>query len=171
MSTKNGTIGNRLREERERLGLKQEEMANLGGVGRGAQLRYEKGEGAPGADYLSALSTRGLDVLYVVCGIRKMHTTASPEQSRLLDAYAAMSRQVRRAALLLMETLASCGLAKPAQDDDPELWRKVARGIPTTPGLNSASRLTAQQWLEVVEGAYAIEMEQQAEPVRATQGQ
>lgn len=59
--------------------MKQEEMANAGGVGRGAQLRYEKGDGFPGADYLAALSQRGLDVSYVVCGVRKTHTETSPE--------------------------------------------------------------------------------------------
>lgn len=63
-----------------------------------------------------------------------------------------------------MESLASYGPAKTSPDDDPELWRKVARGIPTTPGVNPASRLTAQQWLEIVEEAYRIEMTQQEQP-------
>lgn len=154
----------RLTEERERLQLTQSAMAEIGGVSRNTQVGYESGKTAPDARYLAALAERGLDVLYVVCGVRKAHTATSPEQSRLLDAYGATAGLGRRAALLLMESLASYGPAKAPPDDDPELWRKVARGIPTTPGLKSASRLTAQQWLEIVEEAYRIEMTQQAQP-------
>lgn len=155
------TIGDRLRSERERLKLSQDEFAELAGLKRNTQIKYEKGERSPDADYLAAIAARGVDVLYVVCGVRAMHAAASPEQSRLLDAYAATAGQGRRAALLLMESLASYGPAKEAPDDDPELWRKVARGVPTAPGVKPTSRLTAQQWLEIVEEAYQIELQGQ----------
>jgi len=154
-------IHTRLLEERQRLALNQSEMAELGGVSKNTQINYEAGRSAPDARYLAALAERGLDVLYVVSGVRGMHTTTSPEQSRLLDAFAATAGQGRRAALLVMEALASHGQAKTQADDDPELWRKVARGVPTAPGVNPESRLTAQQWLEIVEGAYRIEAEAQ----------
>lgn len=156
-------IHTRLLEERQRLDLNQSEMAELGGVSKNTQINYEAGRSAPDARYLSALALKGLDVLYVVCGIRKTHTTMTPDQSRLLDAYAATAGLGRRAALLLMESLASYGPAKDLLDDDLDLWRKVARGIPTAPGVNPASRLTAQQWLEIVEEAYRIEMQQAEE--------
>lgn len=164
------TIGERLRAERERLKLSQDDFAELAGLTRNTQIKYEKGERSPDAAYLAALAERGLDVLYVVCGIRKTHTTASPEQSRLLDAYAATAGQGRRAALLVMEALAAHEPARQSAADDPDLWRKVARGIPTAPGVDPASRLTAQQWLEIAEKAYRIELEAQAEPARAIQG-
>lgn len=163
------TIGDRLRAERERLKLSQDEFADLAGLKRNTQIKYEKGERSPDADYLAAVAAGGVDVLFVLFGTRTTHAGASPEQSRLLDAYAATAGQGRRAALLLMESLAGYGPAKTPLDDDPELWRKVARGIPTAPGVNPASRLTAQQWLEIVEEAYRIEM-QQAEKVMAKQG-
>lgn len=157
-------IHGRLLEERQRLALNQSEMAEIGGVSKNTQINYEAGRSAPDARYLAALSQHGLDVLYVVRGVRQSNVSPSPEQSRLLDAYAATAGQGRRAALLLMESLAGYGPAKAAPEDDPELWRKVARGVPTAPGVNPASRLTAQQWLEIVEEAYRIEMAQQAQP-------
>lgn len=63
-------IGNRLRQERKRLGLSQREMGLLGGVAANAQGKYESGERAPKADYLAALSRSGVDVLYVLTNRR-----------------------------------------------------------------------------------------------------
>ena len=51
-------IGQRLREERERLGLSQVAMSDIGGVKKLTQLRYEKGDSFPDAAYLAALSRR-----------------------------------------------------------------------------------------------------------------
>lgn len=63
-------IGGRLREERERLGLNQAELGTSGGVQKLAQLKYEKGDRAPDADYLEAVAAKGVDVLYVLTGKR-----------------------------------------------------------------------------------------------------
>ncbi|MCL7660626.1 XRE family transcriptional regulator, partial [Klebsiella pneumoniae] len=40
-------IGSRLREERERLGLSQQALGEIGGVKKLTQLNYEKGDRAP----------------------------------------------------------------------------------------------------------------------------
>lgn len=63
-------IGDRLREERERLGLSQGAFGELGGVKANAQGNYEKGVRSPDAAYLAAVAAIGLDVLYVVTGER-----------------------------------------------------------------------------------------------------
>ncbi len=60
----------RLREERERLGLSQEKFGALGGVLKRAQINYEKGERNPDSAYLSAIAAAGVDVLYVLTGQR-----------------------------------------------------------------------------------------------------
>lgn len=65
------TIGQRLREERERLKLTQPQFAALGGVEKGAQIRYESGKGSPSANHLAAAAEQGLDVLYVITGRRE----------------------------------------------------------------------------------------------------
>jgi transcriptional regulator with XRE-family HTH domain len=63
-------MGARLRQERKRLGFSQREMGTLGGVAANAQGKYESGERVPKADYLAALASEGLDVLYVLTGRR-----------------------------------------------------------------------------------------------------
>ena len=73
-------IGQRLREERERLGLSQVAMSDIGGVKKLTQLRYEKGDSFPDAAYLAALSRFGLDVQYVVLGIHSPETYNDDEQ-------------------------------------------------------------------------------------------
>lgn len=64
------SAGECLRKERVRLGLKQEEMAQIGGVTRNTQGSYERDERRPDTGYLKALNAVGLDILYVVTGVR-----------------------------------------------------------------------------------------------------
>ncbi|MFJ5237031.1 helix-turn-helix domain-containing protein [Pseudomonas neuropathica] len=73
------SAGECLREERVRLGLKQDEMAQIGGVTRNTQGSYERDERRPDTAYLKALHAVGLDVLYVVTGVR------TPEPVGVLD--------------------------------------------------------------------------------------
>ena len=66
----------RLREERERLGLNQTDFAELGGVKKLAQFNYEKGERYPDAGYLMAVAASGVDTQYLLSGER--HVNESP---------------------------------------------------------------------------------------------
>ena len=63
-------IGERLREERERLRLNQEQFGEIGGVRKQSQLLYEKGERHPDSQYLAAIAAAGVDVLFVLTDIR-----------------------------------------------------------------------------------------------------
>lgn len=63
-------FGERLRAERERLGLGQQELAEKCGVTMRSQRNYEKDERQPDATYLAALTALGGDVLYVLTGTR-----------------------------------------------------------------------------------------------------
>lgn len=78
------TIAARLQEERNRLGMNQTEFAQLGGVGKTTQINYEKGERFPDAAFLAAVSSAGVDVLYVVTGRRASATELSPDENMLL---------------------------------------------------------------------------------------
>lgn len=69
------TIGERLREERERLGLSQPAFAEVGGVQKRAQINYEKDERHPDAAYLAAVAEAGVDVLYVLTGQHAQNVT------------------------------------------------------------------------------------------------
>lgn len=76
------TVGERLRQERQRLVLSQEELGALGGVRKQAQLNYEKGERAPDTTYLLAVAEAGVDVGYVLTGNRTQAGALSLEAAR-----------------------------------------------------------------------------------------
>jgi transcriptional regulator with XRE-family HTH domain len=65
---KDKTIGERLREERSRLRMTQQEFGSAGGVRTDAQYKYESGLRIPRADYLAEISKVGADIYYVVTG-------------------------------------------------------------------------------------------------------
>ncbi|QXI02278.1 helix-turn-helix domain-containing protein [Pseudomonas monsensis] len=83
------TIGERLKEERSRLGLSQTDLGAAGGVGKTTQINYEKGSGSPDAKYLAAAAELGVDVLYVVTGERKPTAAGSisTEAEKFLEVY------------------------------------------------------------------------------------
>ncbi len=64
------TPGGRLRAERERLGLSQDEMAAKCNVHRRTQINYELNRRALPADYLETVDQAGVDSVYVVSGTR-----------------------------------------------------------------------------------------------------
>jgi len=61
-------MGVRLKSERQKLNITQQELANIGGVQSNAQGKYERGKRYPRADYLEKISLVGIDILYVVTG-------------------------------------------------------------------------------------------------------
>ncbi len=93
-----GYIGERLKEERERLGFNQTAFGAVGGVQKQAQLKYEKGERSPDADYLEALSKVGADVQYIVTGIR-CPGALSDDESELVARFRKAPLAVKAAAL------------------------------------------------------------------------
>lgn len=60
----------RLAEERKRLGLSQEEFATLGGIPMRTYCGYEYGISEPKASFLTRLAANGVDVLYILTGVR-----------------------------------------------------------------------------------------------------
>lgn len=65
------SIGERLREERQRLGLSQTAFGDVGGVTKKTQMLYEGGERSPDATYFSGIAGVGADVQYIVTGQRR----------------------------------------------------------------------------------------------------
>lgn len=64
------SLGTRLREERERVGLTQSRLSILGEVSQNTQWLFEMDRRPPKADYLSAIAGTGIDINYVVTGVR-----------------------------------------------------------------------------------------------------
>ena len=109
MSEKNRALmGDRLRNERERLGLSQEDFASGVGVSRRTQVAWEKGEQAPNAEALSQAAGMGVDVLYVLIGQRSvpMESTLTPEEQALLENYKHADDAGRAAARTVLSSLA-----------------------------------------------------------------
>ena len=85
-------IGDRLRAERERLGLTQPAFAEIANAKKRTLIDWEKGISSPTAVQLSALATAGVDVLFVLTGQRlAISEPAVPPLARdeeiLLDNY------------------------------------------------------------------------------------
>ena len=76
----------RLKEERLRLDLTQDELAGKVGVSKRSYCAYEAGETAPSAKLLAALVGMGADVAYLLTGQRSPGLSSlTPEESALLD--------------------------------------------------------------------------------------
>ncbi|MDF7680711.1 helix-turn-helix domain-containing protein [Enterobacteriaceae bacterium ESL0689] len=97
-------IGLRIKEERERLSLTQQGIADAIGVAKRTFIDWEKDRTSPTAVQLSALSNIGVDVLYVVTGVPsqsvvQVHPEHSSEKQELIDAFDNMTPEQRRAIL------------------------------------------------------------------------
>lgn len=64
------TFPERLRAERERLGIKQVPFAEIGGAKKHSQINYESGKTFPDAAYLMRVAEIGVDIQYLLTGIR-----------------------------------------------------------------------------------------------------
>lgn len=83
------SIGDRLREERLRLGMSQAVIGEVGGVTKKTQMLYEGGERYPDAHYMAAIAAAGADVLYILTGARE-HVpppTLAPDERVVIDGY------------------------------------------------------------------------------------
>lgn len=115
-------IALRLKEERERLGLTQEAFAQCGKVSERAQQRYESGERIPDAQYLSCIGDIGVDVQYVIMGIRSGDAKLKPEEAALLDNYRHSSEDGQKAIEATSALLAQQGATKTG----PSTKKKIA---------------------------------------------
>ena len=102
------SISERLREERGRLGISQSALAEIGGVVRRAQQNYENGSRIPDGAYFAKVAEIGIDVLYVITGIRASSPVPlTPDEAELLDDYRKASPEAKRALRVSGEALAN----------------------------------------------------------------
>lgn len=74
------TIGDRLKEERERLKLSQTSMGEAAETTKKTQIDYEKNNTPPKANYLAKVAILGVDVGYVVTGVRAENVAHTPTE-------------------------------------------------------------------------------------------
>uniref|UniRef100_A0A7C1WUF6 Helix-turn-helix domain-containing protein n=1 Tax=Pseudomonas graminis TaxID=158627 RepID=A0A7C1WUF6_9PSED len=103
-------LGSRLKEERKRLGLSQQDFGSIGGVEANAQGKYESGERIPRSDYLAALGKKGIDVMYVLSGERTPIATDTLNEAEraVITHYRALSEDDREAISQLATSLSEC---------------------------------------------------------------
>lgn len=96
-----GSIGDRIRRERERLELTQTELSDLLGTTRKTQFNYETDARRPDADYLAALAAAGADVRYVLTGQASPppQVVLSAEERLMLDYFREAPPAIRKAAM------------------------------------------------------------------------
>lgn len=107
-------FGQRLKEERKRLGKTQAELAEAGGVRRLSQIQYESETTAPALRYLSGIATAGADLAYLLLGSRLGDAPLTPEQEERID----------KKAFALVEMYAR---TQPSGQLDPEMRRILYR--------------------------------------------
>ena len=79
-------IGKRLRAERERLGLKQEDYFRLGEWSARTVSNWEAGRTTPTADFFADVEVLGLDVNYIITGRRIAKPLTGPAAAPAGDA-------------------------------------------------------------------------------------
>lgn len=93
-------IGERIKEERMRLGFTQPVLAEQAGAKKRTLIDWEKGVSSPTALQLQAMADVGLDVQYVVTGKRSaVALDADPELNELVRLYRSAPLAVKGAVL------------------------------------------------------------------------
>lgn len=107
------TVGDRLREERERLKLSQPNFAAITGTTKQTLFSWESGKTAPDALQLAAMAAAGADVLYILTGQRSQgaaEVDLLPADERVLvDAYRRCNPDAKRN-LIQTAALLSAGM-------------------------------------------------------------
>ena len=92
-------IGERLRNERKRLGLQQPViMAHLGAAKK-TIINWENGQSSPSADQIASLVEIGFDAIYILTGVRSqpVESTLSQRENAVLEHYRNTDEVGRRA--------------------------------------------------------------------------
>ena len=93
-------IGDRIREERERLGYSQPVFAALAEASKSSQISWEKETAYPNAKALATWAKVGVDVGYVLTGVRSSsESVMRPDEVELLEMFRAAPLAVKAAAL------------------------------------------------------------------------
>ena len=99
------SIGQRLREERVRLGLNQEDFAEKSGIHKNSLRHYEQGERSPTLALVLIFQDVGVDIGYVLTGRRSDGSLGFSEQHHL-DMLAKLSMREREGVFSLVAILA-----------------------------------------------------------------
>lgn len=134
------SFGRRLRQERDRLGLSQEQFGELGGVKRSSQHLYEHDVRRPDADYLAKIHGAGADVGFLLTGRASASSAGEPmlSVSEALAAFRAVADFVR-----------SQGDDVVSHDERQRLFEFLCRSVaaePNAAGVGELQVRLARRW-------------------------
>ncbi|MBN8637945.1 MAG: helix-turn-helix domain-containing protein [Anaerolineae bacterium] len=126
-------IGERLRDERNRLGLSQPALGEIAGAAKRTVIDWEKGASSPTAAQLAQLARAGVDPTYVLTGVRAV-ARAGLEQAeidafnQLIDDFFELDTSGRDSVLRMVSALAAAAatggkartVRKPSARREPE---------------------------------------------------
>ncbi|WP_122219266.1 helix-turn-helix domain-containing protein [Pseudomonas syringae group genomosp. 7] len=102
-------VGERLKEERERLGFSQTEFGLRLGVSRGTQKNYELGASSLDLRYVAALAEHGVDSSYILTGLRSPAPGQglSLDEAELVDQYRRLPDDDRKTVCRIVRSMAA----------------------------------------------------------------
>lgn len=127
------TTGERLRDERKRMGLSQSGMGERAGVTKMSQINYEKDARAPDATYLAAIAAAGADIQYILTGTPSAQALTRDEVE-LLAAFRAAPLAVKAAAIGALQGGSN---PQPAGIDPVSVKQKISGKAGQVVGINT----------------------------------
>lgn len=94
------TIGARVKEERERLGMTIPEFADAAGAKKNTVIDWQKDVSSPPAAKLAALAGVGVDIQYIVTGVRS--SALLGEEALLLEGFRKMDAETKKRTLAMV---------------------------------------------------------------------
>lgn len=116
------SIGSRLREERERLGLSQTDFGERGGVRQNTQYLYETDKRMPGGDYLAAVALLKVDIAYVLTGAKvnqRINVSITPDEMVFIDQFRRCSIDIKRGVKSIVKASARDNPDKEKETSEP----------------------------------------------------
>ena len=92
-------FGQRLKEERKRVGITQPQLAEFVGAAKRTVIDWEKDKSSPTAVQLMAMIDKGLDTNYLLTGQRNQSEKMATDEAFLLDSFRKLSEQKKKMAL------------------------------------------------------------------------
>lgn len=132
------TIGKRLREEREAMGLSQPKFAELVATTKQTLFSWETDKTSPGAVELAVFAANGVDVLYVLTG-QRVRPPGYQEVQENSSAYAKAKTAEPSVSLNVIEK-AVLDCAQQLNTDNQQMLYGIAKSMLETQNLRDAMR-------------------------------
>lgn len=139
------SIGERLREERERMGLSQPKFAALASTTKQTLFSWESGKTAPDGFQLSVLAESGVDIQYVLTGHREVGVPVDAAEQALLESYRRCGSDAK---INLIQTAALLSAGLSDQNKKPKKT-KMERNSSITQRDNNGMQITGDNNVQI----------------------